>query len=788
MGTVNNSQLILDKQLIANLGITIPFGQQFINNSDTTLNGNLYVNSLGKSIILGDLSINGILSVGDLSNYYNKRYIDASFNSVSIGNYYSKEAIDSSLNAGFYNKTHFDTSFNSISVGNFYTKAQIDSSINTNFYNKTQSDNIYATLVSPTLTGTPIAPTATSGTNTTQIATTAFVRTEVSNLVASAPSTLDTLNELASALGNDANFSTTVTNRLSKMDNSINIVYTKTTIDSSINVGYYNKTVIDTSVNTNFFNKTQIQNTYAPLSTPSFTGKITSAGDLSLNSRLSVLNDVSMNSKLYVANVVSIATTSSIYDLNVDGTARINVANSAATNKLLVLNDGNSADAVSGATNFYGFGINTSTLRYQVSATSANHVFYAAGNELMRIDGDGNVGIATPNPTRTLEVTGKARITSDVSLDTIVQVGSVYGGSTTAPARDLSVYGLNVGNGSFISSSDCSMNGNISLSTIKGIYGGSTTAGPNKSLSIYGLNVGAGDMYITGSIGIGIAPTYPLEITPQVATGVPGSGGTAPPATNYFINNVGGAANTTTSKNVSIKCQGIWSVGGILITSDIRIKKDVNDINGNNALDKFRQLKPVEYYHIDKISKESSKNYGFIAQEVKEIIPESISLHKDYIPNVYELATVIDNSLIVLDTKSTNEFTISGDILKIKLYDYQNQSKIVTLDKIIDSTSFTIKEPLLDSDLSDNKIFVYGQEVNDFHILSKETVFTVATAALQEVDRELEKTKIVVYDISMNMPIYKTRLEQAEQKIHEQSILILQLQEQINEINKKINP
>ena len=71
-----------------------------------------------------------------------------------------------------------------------------------------------APLASPALTGTPTAPTASAGTNTTQIATTAFVSTAVSNLVASAPAALDTLNELATALGNDASFSTTVTNSL----------------------------------------------------------------------------------------------------------------------------------------------------------------------------------------------------------------------------------------------------------------------------------------------------------------------------------------------------------------------------------------------------------------------------------------------------------------------------------------------------------------------------------------------------------------------------------------------
>jgi len=69
-------------------------------------------------------------------------------------------------------------------------------------------------LVDTPLTGTPTAPTATAGTNTTQIATTEFVSTAVANLVDSAPGTLDTLNELAAALGDDANFSTTVTNSL----------------------------------------------------------------------------------------------------------------------------------------------------------------------------------------------------------------------------------------------------------------------------------------------------------------------------------------------------------------------------------------------------------------------------------------------------------------------------------------------------------------------------------------------------------------------------------------------
>lgn len=71
-----------------------------------------------------------------------------------------------------------------------------------------------ADLASPTFTGTPAVPTAAPGTNTTQVASTAYVRSEVAALVNSAPTALDTLAELATALGGDANFSATVTTAL----------------------------------------------------------------------------------------------------------------------------------------------------------------------------------------------------------------------------------------------------------------------------------------------------------------------------------------------------------------------------------------------------------------------------------------------------------------------------------------------------------------------------------------------------------------------------------------------
>jgi len=71
-----------------------------------------------------------------------------------------------------------------------------------------------APLASPALTGTPTAPTPAPGDNTTKISTTAFVQAAVAALVASSPAALDTLKELADAIGDDANFAATMTNAL----------------------------------------------------------------------------------------------------------------------------------------------------------------------------------------------------------------------------------------------------------------------------------------------------------------------------------------------------------------------------------------------------------------------------------------------------------------------------------------------------------------------------------------------------------------------------------------------
>lgn len=86
-----------------------------------------------------------------------------------------------------------------------YTKAQIDAAL-----------KLKAALASPALTGVPTAPTAVAGANSQQLATTAFVQATVAAVISGAPGALDTLKELADALGGDPNFANTIINGLAQ--------------------------------------------------------------------------------------------------------------------------------------------------------------------------------------------------------------------------------------------------------------------------------------------------------------------------------------------------------------------------------------------------------------------------------------------------------------------------------------------------------------------------------------------------------------------------------------------
>lgn len=167
---------------------------------------------------------------------------DVDVNIIDTTTFYTKTEVDNSLSlkANLASPTFTGTPLTTTAAVDTNT-TQIASTayvVGQGYLKSSTASSTYAPLSSPSLTGTPIAPTANAGTNTTQIATTAFVRTEISNLVASAPAALDTLDELAAALGDDANFATTVTNSIATKAPLASPTFTGTVVlPSSTSIG-----------------------------------------------------------------------------------------------------------------------------------------------------------------------------------------------------------------------------------------------------------------------------------------------------------------------------------------------------------------------------------------------------------------------------------------------------------------------------------------------------------------------------------------------------------------------
>ena len=180
------------------------------------------------------------------------------------------------------------------------------------------------------------------------------------------------------------------------------------------------------------------------------------------------------------------------------------------------------------------------------------------------------------------------------------------------------------------------------------------------------------------------------------------------------------------------------------LISDERIKTNIQTIDDASALDKLRLLNPCTYEYIDKKTMGPYNVEGFIAQEVKEVLPYAVEEMETSIPNIfqegsYERDASGNKVLIINDYDTANlDVDASGNIHPLLLYKADG-TKVIdgTVAEVVSSTSLklnTAEEP--------QDFFVYGQYVKDFNVLKKDHIFTVATAALQELDRQLQAEKL----------------------------------------------
>ena len=201
------------------------------------------------------------------------------------------------------------------------------------------------------------------------------------------------------------------------------------------------------------------------------------------------------------------------------------------------------------------------------------------------------------------------------------------------------------------------------------------------------------------------------------------------------------------------------SGSGSITASDSRIKKEIVDVEDVAALETLRLLKPKQYKYVDEINRGSEPVWGFIAQEVRDTLPHATHLITECIPNIYQVANVSASNVITLTNFDTS--TLDSNAV-LKVFDKDDKEHLVTITDIVDEHSIRVDEDLSEwtgsidetgNVVAGNRLFVYGQQVDDFVFLKKDSIYTVATAALQEVDRQLQTEKEKVASLEERLAV-----------------------------------
>ena len=417
----------------------------------------------------------------------------------------------------------------------------------------------------------------------------------------------------------------------------------------------------------------------------------------------------------------------------------------------------------------------TST-RYDNSASDLQFCTNAASGTTastsMTITKDGYVGIGTTTPSYKLDVNGTANFSGATTIGGTLALssgngiylngnGSVNCGSGAVNCGTLGCTSINTNSGTVSVGLGAVNCGAISCTTLTTNYNtitcGTITCGSINSSGVCNLGpitvdscnwIAPGTGSVTYSYW-GFFKYYYIYGTWYT------------PNSSYSIST--STLDTTYNyPSYGLKCTyNIYTAAAFVTASDNRIKNNIVEIDDDNALSILRKIKPKTYEYIDKLKRGNDSVIGFIAQEIKEIIPKAVTVVTDYAPTFYTICQIstTDVSNIVLVTspidlswnplhdQSGNAF-IDGEgnacsdasgnkVFNVKLYDQSNNEIKCKTTFILDKRSFLMDisgSKMVDNALQDG-YFLHGQEVDDFHTIDKSAIFTVVTAAVQDIDR-----------------------------------------------------
>jgi hypothetical protein len=284
--------------------------------------------------------------------------------------------------------------------------------------------------------------------------------------------------------------------------------------------------------------------------------------------------------------------------------------------------------------------------------------------------------------------------------------------------------------------------------------------------------------YSLGNVGIGVEPSqFKLEVA--------GGSGTTPEDATYTFgihtsnySNIDVVQNITNTDICAKFNSSIWTTGNVISSSDERIKTNIGDVQDDNALRMILNIEPKTYNYIDTQRHVGERRvYGFIAQQIREVIPDAVKIQTEFIPNIFVVADYNPVENIITLPNPIPSSIIALHTSRVKCY-MRDTMLIVEVIEVISPTSFKIKNINLtnltfNNNNNNNKIFVYGTEVNDFHALNKEYINTLNVCAVQELHRKIESQQGEIRELNDKVNVLLNYIDMSKMSALEDEINLL---------------
>jgi hypothetical protein len=348
-----------------------------------------------------------------------------------------------------------------------------------------------------------------------------------------------------------------------------------------------------------------------------------------------------------------------------------------------------------------------------------------AGNSVLR----GTLGV-TSNATvgGTLNVTGSTVLSSTLTVGAInctsintnnnnINCGSgtvyatTFSGSLSGNATSSTTSGQCTGNAATATTSGTCTGNAATATSAAGLYS-------NPNISVNAITLSNRSIITDGLSTLKFSPNSWYSNT--TCTYINAGHGLVPGGTAALFN----FNQTGFHMSGDLSITGNLQLTTLAYPSDERIKTNIKPIT--NSLETIRNIEPSVYNFVDNIKYGKRVEYGFIAQHVKTILPDSILHNKKEIPNIYDMGIITGQCL-----QLSNKHSFTKDMKELMLYIEDNKEVVVEIEYLSENKC-TIKEPV-----SFTTCFVYGSFVDDFHAIQKDMIFSIGIASIKELDTKV---------------------------------------------------